>query len=375
MHFYLFPTALAVEVGGNQRHENGSGRVAAENFISPARFPRYWPILVANRQRNPMRPSWELQAQPSPAQRPFQGSLRTTSKEPRRCSRPVTPAVHVPPKDTPRCDTATRLGTGCCCTCGWLFWGRGRTSVLTASFPRVRPQRPPKGLMVVDVVVAVTAVIAVELSPVDGNSYPRAWKAERVGSWRRPRPFPTETQHTLTRSSPAKAKERWLRRSNGPRSKTRSCRTTQRARADTSAASVTACTPPACLQEGGGRARNSSSPWGPGRLDRLAPIPPGPFLGLFLPTVPLCQVLSLSPGSSHSFPLYIIFSCPSSVSLHHIRYCPYFHPVCRSRKGISTANHSRSLTPTTTTPRSIDPAASSHRAPVQRQRKRPSRPA
>lgn len=194
----------------------GSGRVAAENFISPARFPRYWPILVANRQRNPMRPSWELQAQPSQAQRPFQGSLRTTSKEPRRCSRPVTPAVHAPPKDTPRCDTATRLGTGCCCTCGWLFWGRGRTSVLTASFPRVRPQRPPKGLMVVDVVVAVTAVIAVELSPVDGNSYPRAWKAERVGSWRRPRPFPTETHHTLTHSSPAKAKERWLRRSNGP---------------------------------------------------------------------------------------------------------------------------------------------------------------
>lgn len=191
-------------------------------------------------------------SRPSPAQRPFQGSLRTTSKEPRRCSRPVTPAVHVPPKDTPRCDTATRLGTGCCCTCGWLFWGRGRTSVLTASFPRVRPQRPPKGLMVVDVVVAVTAVIAVELSPVDGNSYPRAWKAERVGSWRRPRPFPTETQHTLTRSSPAKAKERWLRRSNAPRSKTRSCRTTQRARADTSAASVAACTPPACLQEGGG---------------------------------------------------------------------------------------------------------------------------
>lgn len=38
----------------------------------------------------------------------------------------------------------------------------------------------------------------------------------RVDPWRRPRPFPTETQHTLTRSSPAKAKERWLRRSNGP---------------------------------------------------------------------------------------------------------------------------------------------------------------
>lgn len=37
--FILFPTALAVAVGGNQRHENGSGRVAAENFISPARFP------------------------------------------------------------------------------------------------------------------------------------------------------------------------------------------------------------------------------------------------------------------------------------------------------------------------------------------------
>lgn len=138
-------------------------------------------------------------------------------------------------------------------------------------------------------------------------------------------------------------------------------------------ASLRAPHQPACRR--GGRARNSNSPWGPGRLDRLAPIPPGPFLGLFLPTVPLCQVRSLSPGSSHSFPLYIIFSCPSSVSLHHIRYCPYFHPVCRSRKGISTANHSRSLTPTTTTPRSIDPAASSHRAPVQRQRKRPSRPA
>lgn len=193
-------------------------------------------------------------------------------------------------------------------------------------------------------------------------------KLREWASWR-PTRFPTETQHTLIS---AKAKEGLLRRSNGPRSKTKSCRTTQRARADTSAASVTACTPPACLQEGG-RARNSSSPWGLADWIDWLQFPPGPFLGLFLPTVPLC--FSLSPGSSHSFPLYIIFSCPSSVSLHHIRYCPYFHPVCRSRKGISTPT---SPAPQRSPPPQHHPDRSRrvfHRAPVQRQRKRPSRPA
>lgn len=86
-------------------------------------------------------------------------------------------------------------------------------------------------------------------------------------------------------------------------------------------ASLRAPHQPAC-RRGGGRARNSSSPWGPGRLDRLAPIPPGPFLGLFLPTVPLCQVLSLSPGSSHSSrftsssPVPLLFHFTTFVTVH-----------------------------------------------------------
>lgn len=59
------------------RKRPGSGRVAAENFISPARFPRYWPSggttkpVLAHLGRKPSaKPDaakLELQAQPSPA--------------------------------------------------------------------------------------------------------------------------------------------------------------------------------------------------------------------------------------------------------------------------------------------------------------------
>lgn len=43
MRMLLFPTALAVAVGAIKDTKTAwFGRVAAENFISPARFPRYW---------------------------------------------------------------------------------------------------------------------------------------------------------------------------------------------------------------------------------------------------------------------------------------------------------------------------------------------
>lgn len=176
---------------GNQRHENGlvlaewqprsSSRQQDFRDIGRRGKPpsQCWPIWVANRPRNPMRPSWS--SRPSPAQRRrFQGGLRVSSKEPRRCSRSVTPAVRVPPNHTPRCDTATRLGpVAVARVAGGLLgtWDERVDCLLSLD---VRPRKPKLN---VDAVVAVMAVIAVELSPspADGNLYPRAWKAERVG--------------------------------------------------------------------------------------------------------------------------------------------------------------------------------------------------
>lgn len=108
-----------------------------------------------------------------------------------------------------------------------------------------------------------------------------------------------------------------------PRSKTRSCRTTQRARADTSAASVAACTPPACLQEGGGGV--PVTPAAPGALadwiDWLQ-FPLGRSWDFFCPLSPfarsspsLLDQATLSRFTSSS-PVPLLFHFTTFVTVH-----------------------------------------------------------
>jgi hypothetical protein len=170
-----------------------------------------------------------------------------------------------------------------------------------------------------------------------------------------------------------------LRRSNGPRFRIdadRSCRTTHRARADTSAASVAAHNPPTCLREGG----VPVTPAAPGALadwiDWLQS-PLGPFLapaGLFLPPLlgplPLLDQATLSRFTSSSPvpPLPFLFHFDTLVTVH------ISIPFAAQGKG-SQPPSNLTCSPTLTTSPIDRSRRVFHRAKVQRQRKRPSRPA